>query len=137
MATAVTLVLSSQSSLSSDIDEGVAYYREKNFSAAFEIFLSSAQQGNAKAQYFLSTMYHSGMGVEPDEDKAFEWCKKAAQEGVLEAQFRLGIMYLQGIGVTEDDDRALEWIWTAADRGYPQAKETLQFILENDFTAGC
>ena len=65
MATAVTLVLSSQSSLSSDIDEGVAYYREKNFSAAFEIFLSSTQQGNAKAQYFLSTMYHSGMGVEP------------------------------------------------------------------------
>jgi uncharacterized protein len=40
----------------------------------------------AKAQYNLGMMYHNGLGVPPDEDKALEWWKKAADQGLEEAR---------------------------------------------------
>lgn len=137
LAIAAALSYAPQYLVAETLDVAVAYYQKEEFSKAFDIFLTLAKHQDAKAQFFVSAMYQSGKGVEQDEDKAFTWCKKAAEEGILEAQFQLGLMYLQGIGVTEDDDYALEWIWAASDRGHPQAKETLQFILESDFTTGC
>jgi len=99
--------------------------------------MHSAEQGNAKAQHLLGTMYRAGLGTEPDEYKGFEWCQRAAKDGLLETQFQLGLMYFDGDGVTQNDDKAMEWIWLAADRGYPQATEVLQYILANDFGMGC
>ena len=97
----------------------------------------SAKAGDARSSYLLSTLYRTGNGVAQDEYSAFRWCKLAAEEGVLEAQFQLGLMYLEGEGVTEDEGEAMKWLWLAADRGYPQASETLEYILYSDFTYGC
>ena len=134
---AVTLALSSQGLQAQSLEVGIAAYQEKQFPAALEVFQHHAQEQNATAQYYLSILYRLGLGVERDEDEAFLWCKRAADAGVLDAQYHLGIMYLQGEGVSEDDAIALEWLWKAADRGHQQAKEVLQFTLENDFTTGC
>lgn len=83
------------------------------------------QQHNSISVYCTARVW----GVERDEDEAFHWCKKSAGECVLDAQFQLGVMYLHGEGVEEDDVLALEWLW--------QAREVLQFVLQNDFTTGC
>ena len=103
----------------------------------FHTLKSSAEAGDARAQYLLATLYLTGRGVAQDTYNAFHWCKLAAEEEVLEAQFQLGLMYLEGEGVTEDEGEAMKWLWIAADRGYPQATEVLEYVLYNDFTYGC
>jgi TPR repeat protein len=137
VTTAVILALSSHGLHAESLNAGITAYQEKQFSKALGIFQQYAKKGNPTAQFYLSLLYRSGMGVERDEDEAFDWCKKSAGEGVLDAQFQLGIMYLQGEGVEEDDVLALEWLWQASDRGHLHAREVLQFVLQNDFTTGC
>ncbi|MFK7848254.1 MAG: tetratricopeptide repeat protein [Rhodothermales bacterium] len=133
----ITLVLSSQGLQAEGLEVGIAAYQEEQFSKALEIFQLYATKGEPTAQYYLSILYRLGLGIEQDENAAFLWCKQAAEEGILDAQYQLGVMYLQGEGVEEDDVLALEWLWLAADQGHLQAKEVLQFALENDFTTGC
>lgn len=134
---ASTLAFSSQVLGSGSLETGITAYQEKQYSKALEVFHHYSEKHEPEAQYYLSMLYRQGLGVERDEDVAFLWCKRAADEGLLDAQYQLGIMYLQGEGVGEDDALALEWLWQAADRGHKQAKEVLQFALENDFTTGC
>lgn len=119
------------------LEVGIAANQQKKFPRAIEIFQQHAEKNDPTAQYYLSMLYGLGLGVERDEDEAFLWCKRAADAGVLDAQYHLGVMYLQGEGVSEDDALALDWLWKAADRDHQQAKEVLQFALENDFTTGC
>ncbi len=137
VTTAVILTLSSHGLHAESLEAGVAAYQEKQYSKALEIFQQYAEKGDPTAQFYLSVLYRSGMGVERDEYEAFDWCKKSAGEGVLDAQFQLGIMYLHGEGAEEDDALALEWLWQASDRGHLHAREVLQFVLQNDFTTGC
>ena len=137
VTTAVILALSSHGLHAESLDAGIAAYQEKQFSKALEVFQQYAKKGDPTAQFYLSVLYRSGMGVERDDDEAFRWCKQAAEESLLDAQFQLGIMYLHGEGVEEDDALALEWLWQASDRGHLHAREVLQFVLQNDFTTGC
>lgn len=138
VSAAIALALSSPGVQAEGLEVGIAAYQEKQFPTALEVFQQhAAEEQNPTAQYYLSILYRLGLGVERDEDEAFLWCKRAADAGVLDAQYHLGIMYLQGEGVSEDDAVALDWLWKAADRGHQQAKEVLQFALENDFTTGC
>lgn len=110
---------------------------EDDAQKTFLVLKTSAETGDARARYLLSTLYRTGRGVAQDAYRAFHWCKLAAEEGVLEAQFQLGLMYLEGEGVTEDEGEAMKWLWLAADRGYPQATEVLEYVLYNDFSYGC
>ncbi|MFK7845490.1 MAG: tetratricopeptide repeat protein [Rhodothermales bacterium] len=134
---ASALALSSQVLAVGSIETGITAYQQKHYSKALEVFHHYSKKHEPRAQYYLSVLYRQGLGVERDDEVAFLWCKRAADKGMLDAQYQLGIMYLQGEGVGEDDALALEWLWQAADRGHKQAKEVLQFALENDFTTGC
>ena len=40
-----------------------------------------AEQGDAKAQYWLGEMYHVGHGVTKDHKEALRWYRKAANQG--------------------------------------------------------
>ena len=53
----------------------------------------SAQQGDAKAQFVLGSMYFLGDVVSKDDKKTFYWYKKSEEQGDAEAQFNLGVMY--------------------------------------------
>ena len=96
-----------------------------------------ARNGDANAQYLLGTRYRLGEGVSPDEYEAFSWYLRAAEEGHPAAQFYVGLMYLNGEGVTASDDAALEWFEKSAQAGNGQAKDMLDYVLNNDFTIGC
>jgi TPR repeat protein len=120
-----------------DIDDGIVAYESGEYGKAFQILKHNAERGDSRAQYLLGTLYRIGKGVPPDEHDAFRWYKLAAEDGLLEAQYQIGMMYLQGEGVTSNDEEALKWLWKAASRGHPQAAETLEYVLYNDFTYGC
>ncbi|MDR2708725.1 MAG: sel1 repeat family protein [Elusimicrobiota bacterium] len=86
----------------------------------------AAEQGDARVQVNLGGMYHSGMGVNEDSQKAFYWYEKAVEPGNARAQFsRLGDMYNDGIGVKQDSQKAFFWYEKAATHGDTYAQFSL------------
>lgn len=82
-----------------------------------------AEQGDAKAQAELGTMYLDGAGIKQDYVEALRWLRKAAEQGDRGGRFELGEMYLQGKGVEQDYVEAARWF------GCPE--------LDRDATRSC
>jgi TPR repeat protein len=70
---------------------------------------SLAEQGDAKAQFALGTMYHYGQGVAQDHAEAMRWWREAAEQGVIDAQFALGNLYADDSAIARDDVLAYMW----------------------------
>ena len=68
-----------------------------------------AEQGDAKAQYALGTMYRDGQGVTQDHTEAVRWWRSAAEQGVLDATLALGNAYAGGAGIARDNVQAYMW----------------------------
>lgn len=81
-----------------------------------------AEQGDAKAEYGIGSMYYYGQGVPRDYAEAARWYRKAADQGDAIAQNQLGSMYYQGQGMQKDDAEAALWYRRAADKGYAAAE---------------
>ena len=64
------------------------------FLSAYEIYLNTLEvnPNNSEAAYKLGTMYHYGLGVEQDINKAIEFYKKSAELGNKRAQQKLDDM---------------------------------------------
>lgn len=69
-----------------------------------------AEQGDAKAQYHLGSLYEAGRGVERDTTVAAKWFLKAANQGNADAQSEIGMFYVRGIGVKKDYSEAAKWL---------------------------
>ena len=61
---------------SADFQYAVKEYDKENYATAFKEFQILAEQGNGKAQMYLSMMYEAGNGVDNDEDLAKVWEEK-------------------------------------------------------------
>ncbi len=88
--------------------EGKALYEAKKYNEAFPKFLSAAEKGNKKAQYYLGRCYDKGRGVAQDKKAAFQWYQKSADQEYAKAQYRLGKCYLKGKVVAKDEKKAAE-----------------------------
>lgn len=110
--------------------EGIAAYRNGNFSAALKELVPLADNGDAKAQALLGEMHSGGRGVPQDHVKAASWYRKAAGQGNAEAQTSLGVMYERGIGVPQDGKEAASWFHKAAEQGHAEAQYILGGIYE-------
>ena len=86
---------------------------------------AKAENGEAKAQYALGTMYEMGEVVPHCAAEALKWYQKAAFQGIAEAQLTLGLKYLSGEGVMQNDSEALLWFRKAAEQGHPEAQHHL------------
>ena len=93
-----------------------------------------AEEGDAKAQYFLGVMYALGDGVPKDAAKAVEWQQKAAAQGNADAQYILGFMYAEGQGVPKDYVLAHMWANIAASSATGSNKQK-EFIKLHDSLA--
>lgn len=87
-----------------------------------------AEQGDAKAQSNLASMYYYGRGVPQDYAEAVRWSRQAADQGDAKAQYSLGLMYYKGQGLPRNDAEAVRWYRKAAEQGYPQAQYGLAFM---------
>jgi TPR repeat protein len=94
------------------LEDGVAAYRQGDFTTAMRLLRPLADEGDAKAEFHLGRMYALGQGVgqDPGQDpgQAIAWYRKAAQHGDAEAEFVLGVMFLDRSGAPQEE--ALLWL---------------------------
>ncbi|MHC5135303.1 MAG: tetratricopeptide repeat protein [Planctomycetota bacterium] len=83
-----------------------------------ETLRTTADQGNAPAQYRLGEMYDNGEGVAADDTEAVKWYRKAAEQGHPGAQWQLGYKYEYGSGVAIDNVESIKWFRKAAQQGH-------------------
>ncbi|OCP17796.1 MULTISPECIES: SEL1-like repeat protein [unclassified Ensifer] len=64
--------------------------REEHYAASYLWNGQAARQGHAASQVRLATIYHKGLGIEPDPQEAFRWWRSAARKGHHGARQAIG-----------------------------------------------
>ena len=75
---------------------------QQNYAEAVKWYRLAAEQGYAKAQVNLGSMYGEGNGVPQDNAAALKWYCLAAEQGEPKAYACLGFMYGLGDGLAKD-----------------------------------
>src|SRR5262245_47639467 len=89
--------------LAGAFEDATAAYPRGDYAKAMELIRPLAEQGDARAQFNLGTIYYNGQGTREDLPEAAKWFGMAAEQGDMEAQRYLGFMYANGKGVARDD----------------------------------
>jgi len=96
----------------------VKEYERGDFEEALGAFAQLADNGNAKAKYYLGQMYANAEGTVADPDTAVAWYQESASAGHALAQTRLGELYRDGLlGLDRDALLAYAWFDIAAGSG--------------------
>ena len=95
-------------------EDGFSAYRRGDYAAAIGIFRPLAEQGNARAQWYLGAMYLFGDGVPQNDAEAMKWYLQAAKKDYALAQSGLGMIYKRGYGVPQNYILAYMWYTVAA-----------------------
>ena len=113
----LALLLASIGISYADFDAGKAAHERGDYATALREYRPLAEQGHAKAQFYLGVMYYNGQGVLQDYKAAVQWYSKAAEQGDAFAQRNLGLKYENGEGVLQDNIRAHMWFNLASLNG--------------------
>jgi len=90
---------------------------EQDFAEAAGWYKIAAEQGDARAQHNLASMYENGEGVPRDVAEAAKWYRMAADQGHAGSQNNLATLYESGEGVPQDHTIALDLYRQAAKGG--------------------
>jgi TPR repeat protein len=93
-------------SVRADFDRGLYAFERDDYATALDEWRPLAEQGHARSQFFVGTMYDFGYGVAQDYVEAVKWYRRAASQGYMKALYNLAIMYEEGQGVPQDYVRA-------------------------------
>jgi uncharacterized protein len=104
-----------------DFQTGMDAKNRGDFTKALREWQPLAEQGEARAQFYLGMLYENGDGVPEDYGKAREWYEKSAAQGDANAQFYLGLMCAFGRGASMDLVQAHMWYSLAAGNGHARA----------------
>ena len=113
-----------------DFQKGLTAAQSGDFATALREWTPLAKQGNARAQFFLGTMYDKGDGVPQDYKTAVKWYRLAAKQGNANAQTLLGTMYGQGKGVLKDFVYAHMWENIASSNGNKNGAKVRDFAAK-------
>ena len=97
-----TTLLTSCKKGSAEWKKGVASLNDDEYEDAVEHFKDSAEKGNIEAQMVLGFCYYTGMGTDPNPEKAEKQFRKAAKTGDPVAQAVLGAFLLVNPSRNED-----------------------------------
>ena len=131
---AVVLLVGDKSGIESSFDakkayeQGEAFYNNKEYDEAAELFKKACDGGKMSGCYNLGVMYKKGNGVEKNEQKAVELYKKACDGGKMLGCTNLGFMYANGNGVEKDLGKAAELFKKACDGGNMHGCRSLDII---------
>ncbi len=117
-----------------DFKNGVAAFERKDYTAAYQEFFISANQGDKQAQAELGTLYFTGTGVPQNYNEAFRWFFQAAKQNSAIGQAWLAVLYRDGKGISKDMVKAYAWILLSAAQNYNDAIE-FKKVLEKNLTA--
>ena len=106
-------------------------YRMGNFEKAVEVYLQSAEAGNAEAQFDIGYAYYTGEGTQRDYTSAAMWFKRSAKQNFAKAQYNLAYCYMNGRGVPRDYDKASDLLHQSANNNYKRAQLTLADCYAN------
>jgi uncharacterized protein len=112
-------------------EDGNAAYKRGDYAEALRLFRPAAENGDARAQHGLCTLYRLGQGVPQDDAAAVQWCRKAADQGDARAQLSLGLMYAMGQGVPQDKATGAAWVQKSADQGHAEAQDFLGVMYKS------
>ena len=104
-----------------DFQAGMDAKNRGDFAKALRELRPLAEQGDARAQFYLGMLHENGDGVPEDYEKAREWYEKSAAQGDANAQFYLGLMCAFGRGAPLDIVQAYMWYSLAAGNGHARA----------------
>ena len=128
--------------------KGEAAYKEGNYEQAIDWYNKAAEEGDVRAQLYLSLMYNkAGFNTAPenpslsekwsntalsapleDKKKAFNWILKMAEQGETRDQLVLGFLYLGDKFVPHDYKQCEKWLTKAAEQGSTSAQLILGFM---------
>lgn len=117
-----------------DTDAGIGDMKQGYYIKAIAELKPAAEAGDARAQANLASIYHYGLGISANFDKAFHWYRAAALQGDPDGQIGLAILYAQGHGVPADLAIAHMWLTVALD-GLPQGHDRDRVSLDRDAIA--
>ena len=89
-------------------------FQIEDYTLAFKLYLTLAEQGFATAQLRIGQLYEFALGVEKDMSLAFKWYLRSAEIGLSLAQNSVGLCYKFGKGVEKNLTTAFEWFKKAA-----------------------
>jgi hypothetical protein len=90
-------------------DDGQMAYDQGHYADATQLWLVSAESGDARSELMIGLSYAMGRGVPQDDAMAIAWYRRAADHGSREAAANLGTMYARGRGVPLDYAQAILW----------------------------
>ena len=103
----------------------------QDYVEAARLYRLAAEQGHARARFFLGVMFYNGRGVAQDDGEAVRWYRLAAEQGDSDAQYNLGGIFKNGRGVAQDDGESVRWYRLAAEQGDADAQYNLGCIFKN------
>ena len=87
----------------SNLAEGMAAFKARDYRVAFEILKPIADCGEAEPQCMIANMYHLGLGMEINTLEAVKWYKKSAEQGYGVASNNLAEIFEVGDDGIEAD----------------------------------
>jgi TPR repeat protein len=73
--------------------KGLSHLQLQEYEKAYRTWLKLAENGDAQAQFDLGVMFHNGLGLEKDNERALYWFDKAASQNDADAENYLGAIY--------------------------------------------
>lgn len=104
---------------------------EPDGNKAVEYFEKAADNGFAKAQYYLGMLYETGEVVDKDYELALSYFESAAEKDYAPALSQIAYIYFNGFGVDTDYVQAVYYEKLAAAQGYVPAQINLGYLYEN------
>lgn len=118
------------------LEEAKQKLAEKDYAGAHAIYLSLANQNDAKACYNLGLMYQDGDGVTKSMDEAVKWYTKSADLGYKEAQYTLASLVFQRQTQSISYPQAVTYYEQAAKQGHVKSQLNLGMLyLRGDVIA--
>ena len=110
------------------LEEAKAKLLQKDYTAAHAIYLTLANQNDAKACYNLGLMYQQGDGVSRNMDEAVNWYSKSADLGYKEAQYTLAALVFQRQIQSISYPQAVTYYEQAAKQGHVKSQLNLGML---------
>lgn len=92
----------------------------KNYKESVKFFTKAGEK-NKKLFSYLGYLYHEGVAVPKDEEKAFQYFKISSEHGSDDGKLNLAIYYHDGIGTTPDIKESQRLINELLEKDYPDA----------------
>ena len=124
----LTLTVMASPVLAGPYEDAEAAYARGDYTRALTLFRLLAEQGDAKAQLSLGSMYDDGKGIPQNHTEAVQWYRRAAEQGNVTAQGLLGFMYYFGTVVPQNYAEALMWLRQGAQQDDDSIQEFLGHI---------